>query len=171
MDNILGICTHYQENGKILPLDDNQKKIFLAAMAEMSDKALRTLGLAYRDSNEKLESNELEKNLIFVGIVGMIDPPRMEVKDSIRIAREAGITPIMITGDFPNTAFAIAHELGIADEISEAITGQEIDNMSEKDFVKNIRKYKIFARVSPEHKVRIVRALKSHGNIVSMTGD
>lgn len=113
----------------------------------------------------------MEKNLIFVGLLGMIDPPREEVKNSIQIAKNAGITPVMITGDYPNTAFAIAQDLGIANNISEAITGREIDAMSQEEFTKKVLQYKIFARVSPEHKVRIVRALRSHGNIVSMTGD
>lgn len=140
-------------------------------MQGMSDKALRTLGLAYKDAENILAPNEMEKNLIFVGLLGMIDPPRLEVRDSIVTAKNAGITPIMITGDYPNTAFAIAVDLGIAKHISEVITGKEIDDMSEEDFFKKSLQYKVFARVSPEHKVRIVRALRSHGNIVSMTGD
>lgn len=137
----------------------------------MSDKALRTLGLAFKNSNKILEPNEMEENLVFVGMVGMIDPPREEVKDSISKAKNAGITPIMITGDYSKTAFAIAKDLGIANDYSETITGAEIDELSEEEFSKKILNYKVFARVSPEHKVRIVRAFRSHGNIVSMTGD
>lgn len=101
----------------------------------------------------------------------MIDPPREEVKVAIQTAREAGITPIMITGDYKNTAFAIAKELGITDDIHTVITGSEIDTMGEIEFYNNIHHYKIFARVSPEHKIRIVKALKKAGHIVSMTGD
>ena len=170
VDNILDISTHILENGEIRELTDEKRKMYLRAMSAMSDKALRTLGLAYRvlseNFSENISATEMEKNLIFVGLLGMIDPPREEVKNSIQVAKNAGITPVMITGDYPNTAFAIAQDLNIANNISEVITGREIDAMSQK-----VLQYKIFARVSPEHKVRIVRALRSHGNIVSMTGD
>lgn len=174
VDNILEISTHILENGEIRELTDEKRKMYLSAMSAMSDKALRTLGLAYKmisDNSEKISAQEMEKNLIFVGLLGMIDPPREEVKNSIQVAKNAGITPVMITGDYPNTAFAIAQDLSIANNISEVITGREIDAMSQEDFTKKVLQYKIFARVSPEHKVRIVRALRSHGNIVSMTGD
>lgn len=113
----------------------------------------------------------MEEDLIVLGLVGMIDPPRLEVMDSIREAKEAGITPVMITGDHRNTAVAIAKELGIANSIEESITGAEIDQLSEEEFSRSIDKYRVFARVSPEHKVKIVRAFKARGNIVSMTGD
>ncbi len=171
VDNILDISTHILENGEIRPLDEHTKKIYTEAMQGMSDKALRTLGLAYKDVDSVITPEEMEKDLVFVGLLGMIDPPRTEVKASIETAKNAGITPIMITGDYPNTAFAIAVDLGIANNISEVITGKEIDEMSEEEFTKKVLQYKIFARVSPEHKVRIVRALRSYGNIVSMTGD
>lgn len=174
VDNILEISTHILENGEIHELTDEKRKMYLSAMSAMSDKALRTLGLAYKmisDNSEKTSAQEMEKNLIFVGLLGMIDPPREEVKNSIQVAKNAGITPVMITGDYPNTAFAIAQDLSIANNISEVITGREIDAMSQEEFTQKVLQYKIFARVSPEHKVRIVRALRSHGNIVSMTGD
>lgn len=171
IDNILEISTHIYKNGNIEKISENDKKEILAKMGEMSEQALRTLGLAFKNVNTKLEASEMENNLVFVGMVGMIDPPRLEVKDSIRIAKEAGITSVMITGDYAKTAFAIAKELGIASDFSEAVTGKEIDEMSEEEFNENVKKYRVFARVSPEHKVRIVRALRSHGNIVSMTGD
>ena len=137
----------------------------------MSNKALRVLGLGYKLSDRFLDANELENNLILVGIVGMIDPPREEVKDSILKAQKAGIKVVMITGDHKNTAVAIAKELNIAKSIEESITGPEIDKLDEKEFFDNIEKYSVFARVSPEHKVNIVSALKAKGNIVSMTGD
>lgn len=171
IDNILKISTHILENGKIIEITENHKEQILSEMWKMSDKALRTLGLAFKNSNKILEPNEMEENLVFVGMVGMIDPPREEVKDSISKAKNAGITPIMITGDYSKTAFAIAKDLGIANDYSETITGAEIDELSEEEFSKKILNYKVFARVSPEHKVRIVRAFRSHGNIVSMTGD
>jgi Ca2+-transporting ATPase len=113
----------------------------------------------------------MEKDLTIIGLVGMIDPPRLEVKASIREAKNAGIIPIMITGDHKNTAVAIAKELEIADSLDQSITGAEIDNFSDEDFADRINNYRVFARVSPEHKVKIVKAFKSHGNIVSMTGD
>lgn len=175
VDNILDISTHILENGEIRELTDEKRKMYLRAMSAMSDKALRTLGLAYRvlseNFSENISATEMEKNLIFVGLLGMIDPPREEVKNSIQVAKNAGITPVMITGDYPNTAFAIAQDLSIANNISEVITGREIDVMRQEEFTQKVLQYKIFARVSPEHKVRIVRALRSHGNIVSMTGD
>ena len=137
----------------------------------MSDSALRVLGAAYKITPSILEPEEMEKDLIIAGLVGMIDPPRLEVKDSIREAKNAGITPIMITGDHKNTAVAIAKELEIAEGLEQSITGVEIDAMSDEEFSNQINKYRVFARVSPEHKVKIVRAFKAHGNIVSMTGD
>jgi Ca2+-transporting ATPase len=113
----------------------------------------------------------MESGLTFIGLVGMIDPPRLEVKASIDKAKNAGITPVMITGDHKNTAVAIAKELGIAQSLEQSITGAEIDSMPEETFAENINSYRVFARVSPEHKVKIVRAFKAMGNIVSMTGD
>lgn len=171
IDNILEKSTHIFENGKEILMTPSHRKGILENMQKMSDRALRTLGLAYKKTQKILKNEEMEKNLVFVGMVGMIDPPRIEVKDSIEVAKNAGITPIMITGDYPNTAFAIAKELGIAEDFSQAITGKEIDEIDEKTFTKRILDYRVFARVSPEHKVKIVRALRSHGNIVSMTGD
>jgi Ca2+-transporting ATPase len=144
---------------------------YINAAEAMSNNALRTLGVAYRPVDSVVEASEMEKGLVLAGLVGMIDPPRLEVKESIQKAKLAGITTIMITGDHKNTAFAIASELGIAESIDQAITGQDIDSFSEKEFTKKITGYRVFARVSPEHKVNIVLALKSHGNIVSMTGD
>jgi Ca2+-transporting ATPase len=137
----------------------------------MSDLSLRTLGAAYKQVNGKIDPSEMEKNLILIGLVGMIDPPRAEVKNSILKAKKAGVKTLMITGDHKNTAFAIACQLGIAEKIEQTITGQEIDEFTDPEFSEKISKYYVFARVSPEHKVKIVRALKSQGNIVSMTGD
>ena len=137
----------------------------------MSDSALRVLALAYKDTKDPSENSNLEDNLTFVGFMGMIDPPRKEVKNSIATSKAAGIRTVMITGDHKNTAFAIGNELGIANNISEALSGSEIDSYSQEEFNKIVNTYNIFARVSPEHKVKIVKALKSHGNIVSMTGD
>jgi Ca2+-transporting ATPase len=137
----------------------------------MSSEALRVLACAYKYTDSKIQPKDMEKELIFIGFVGMIDPPRMEVKDSILEAKSAGITPIMITGDHKVTALAIAKELEIAKSIEETIEGSELDDMSDEELSKIIKKYKVFARVSPEHKVRIVKSYKKNGNIVSMTGD
>lgn len=171
IDNLLKICSHALIDGEVVPLTDDIKDDYLRVTEEMSDSALRVLGVAYKITPSILEPEEMEKDLIIAGLVGMIDPPRLEVKDSIREAKNAGITPIMITGDHKNTAVAIAKELEIAEGLEQSITGVEIDAMSDEEFSNQINKYRVFARVSPEHKVKIVRAFKAHGNIVSMTGD
>ncbi len=169
--NLLKISTHVLEKGEVIPITYTISERYLAAAAGMSNNALRTLGAAYKQVQSQVVPAEMEKNLIFLGLVGMIDPPRPEVKDSILKAKIAGITTIMITGDHKNTAFAIALELGIAENIDQAIGGADIDRLSESEFFDRIVEYRVFARVSPEHKVKIVRALQSNGNIVSMTGD
>ncbi len=172
LDSILSICNKISINGKLLDFTKEYKAKVLENSNIMSDKALRVLAFAYKDiSKENIVLDSLEKDLVFIGMVGMIDPPRLEVKDSIKLCKSAGITPVMITGDHKNTAFAIANELGIAENISQAITGHEIDKFKEEEFNEKIIDYRVFARVSPEHKVKIVKAFKSHGNIVSMTGD
>ena len=171
IDNILNICKYVKVGNEEVEINEEYKKNILDKSIEMSDKALRVLGLAYKKSDTFLESNELENDLVLVGIVGMIDPPRDEVKKSIELAHRAGIKVVMITGDHKNTAVAIAKELNIAKDISESITGPEIDKLGKEELYKNIEKYSVFARVSPEHKVSIVEALKLKGNIVSMTGD
>ncbi|EPB8148577.1 calcium-transporting P-type ATPase, PMR1-type [Clostridium perfringens] len=172
LDSIISICNKISINGKLLDFSKEYKAKVLENSNIMSDKALRVLAFAYKDiSKENIVLDSLEKDLVFIGMVGMIDPPRLEVKDSIKLCKSAGITPVMITGDHKNTAFAIANELGIAEDISQAITGHEIDKFKEEEFNEKIINYRVFARVSPEHKVKIVKAFKSHGNIVSMTGD
>ena len=171
IDNILMRSNRILVNGEILPITDEAKAKILKVAENMSDDALRVLGVAFKDVDTEIAPEEMEKDLVVVGIVGMIDPPRIEVKDSIEEAKRAGITPIMITGDHKNTAVAIAKELGIATDISQSLTGSEIDSIPDEKFAKEINNYRVFARVSPEHKVKIVRAFKKHGNIVSMTGD
>jgi len=169
--NLLKISTQVLQNGIVVRITESHKKLFLAAAEKMSDNALRTLAVAYKPVNAVIETTEMENDLIFIGLVGMIDPPRTEVKESIEKAKLAGITSIMITGDHKNTAFAIAYQLGIAETIEQAITGQEMDDFSDEEFSGKITGFRVFARVSPEHKVKIVHALQAHGNIVSMTGD
>lgn len=171
IDNLILKCKYIVEDGEVIPLTDTHKSVLSDAADTMSDKALRTLAVAYKPLDKRVEPENFEKDLVMIGVVGMIDPPREEVKDSIATAKEAGIRTIMITGDHKNTALAIAKDLGIASERSEATTGAEINNISQKELESHIGEYKVFARVSPEHKVNIVKALKSKGNIVSMTGD
>jgi Ca2+-transporting ATPase len=171
IDNLLKISTKVLIKGKVENLSEDMKKEFLKVSENMSSEALRVLACGYKYTDNKIQPKDMEKELIFIGFVGMIDPPRMEVKDSILEAKSAGITPIMITGDHKVTALAIAKELEIAKNIEETIEGSELDDMSDEELSKIIKKYKVFARVSPEHKVRIVKAYKENGNIVSMTGD
>ena len=171
VDNLLNISNRAYVDGEVVPLSDKIREDFLNQAENLSNEALRVLGAAYKFSDHVPSEDEMESDLIFLGMVGMIDPPRLEVKDSVEIARVAGIRTIMITGDHKNTAVAIAKELGIAKSIDQAITGPEIDQYSDEDFVKHINDWRVFARVSPEHKVKIVRAFKSHDNVVSMTGD
>lgn len=171
IDNLIKVSTHILENGEPVKLTDRHRERLKEAINSMSDDALRTLGAAYKNVDSKIPNEEMEKDLILIGLVGMIDPPREEAKQSIELARTAGITTIMITGDHKNTAYAIANELGIADKREQAITGQEMDREGEEQFYARVLDYRVYARVSPEHKVKIVKALKAKGNIVSMTGD
>lgn len=171
IDQLLEISTKALVNGEVVHLTAEMKQQYLAASEEMSDQALRVLAVAYKETDQPIEPSEMEQDLTVIGFVGMIDPPRIEVKDSISEAKLAGITPVMITGDHKSTAVAIAQQLGIAQSADQCMTGAEIDELSDEEFQREIQKYRIFARVSPEHKVKIVKAYKSHGNIVSMTGD
>ena len=171
IDNILKISDKILIGGEVKPLTEDMRRSIMKASEEMSNAALRVLGVAYKDTEERISPEDMESNLTVIGFVAMIDPPRIEVKDSIASAHEAGITSVMITGDHKNTAVAIAKELGIADSIEQAMTGAEIDELSDEEFAKRINQYRVFARVSPEHKVKIVKAFKAQGNIVSMTGD
>lgn len=171
VDNLIEQCNYVLQDEKEIEITEDHKKEVSKAVEEMSNKALRTLAVAYKKTSSKIEKEKFEEDLVFIGVVGMIDPPRDEVKDSIQKAKDAGVTTIMITGDHANTAFAIAKELGIADNQNQVTTGKEINNASYEDLESHISEYRVFARVSPEHKVNIVRAFKAKGNIVSMTGD
>ena len=171
IDNLLKICTHVLVKGEAVPITDAHISKYADAAESMAGKALRTLGAAYKPVDDLVDPSEMEKDLILAGLVGMIDLPRIEVKPAIEKAKKAGITTMMITGDHRKTAYAIGHELGIADSLEQAVTGQEIDGFTDEEFADRVVNYRIFARVSPEHKVRIVNALQASGNIVSMTGD
>jgi len=171
IDRLILKCKYVLEDGEIIPMTETHKKLISDAADTMSKKALRTLAVAYKPMDKQIPAEHFEKDLVMIGVVGMIDPPREEVKDAISIAKEAGITTVMITGDHKNTALAIAKELGIASDLSEATSGAAINHMTQAELESHIQEYKVFARVSPEHKVNIVKAFKSKGNIVSMTGD
>ena len=173
-DVILSRCTHYYENGEIKPLTDAKQHEIMLANKAMADKALRVLAAAKRDWSEKPSENTpdyLEHDLIFLGLTGMIDPVRPEVKAAIEECRSAGIRAVMITGDHKDTAVAIAKELGIITDASQAITGAELNDISDEELDEAVKKYGVYARVQPEHKTRIVNAWKANGAITAMTGD
>ncbi|WP_010235784.1 calcium-transporting P-type ATPase, PMR1-type [Clostridium arbusti] len=172
IDSLLKITNKINIDGHIQDLTEDIKTKIMKASNDMSDDALRVLGSAYKElDSSDIPVGDIEKDLIFIGLVGMIDPPRLEVKDSIATCKQSGIRTIMITGDHKNTAFAIAKELGIAENYDETISGTDLDKLSQDELNTKIDSLKVFARVSPEHKVNIVKAFKSKGNIVSMTGD
>lgn len=173
-DEVLKHCTHYLENGEELPMTEKVREKILAENKRMADKALRVLCAAKKEHKEKpanTEPAELENDLCYIGLSGMIDPIRPEVKAAIAECREAGIRPVMITGDHKDTAVAIAKELGIITDASQAITGAELDDISDEDFAERVKDYSVYARVQPEHKVRIVKAWRALGKITAMTGD
>ena len=173
-DVVLARCTKYYENGETKPMTESKRAEIMAANKAMADKALRVLAAAKRDWAAKPASNEpefLEQELVFIGLTGMIDPVRPEVKAAIEDCRSAGIRAVMITGDHKDTAVAIAKELGIISDASEAITGAELNNIPDDRICEEVKKYGVYARVQPEHKTRIVTAWKNNGAISAMTGD
>ena len=174
MDELLKRCNSYELNGEI-KTDISQFEYQIAKNnEEMAKNALRVLAFAYKEIDHKPTKEEMEyieSNLTYIGMVGMIDPPREEAKLAVQKCKTAGIKPVMITGDHRITAIAIAKDLGILNDESEALTGLELEKMSDDELTKNIRKYSVYARVSPEHKVRIVKAWQANGEIVAMTGD
>ena len=173
-DVVLARCAYYLENGEVKPMSQEKKAAIMAANKAMADKALRVLAAAQRVWEERPADNTpefLEQELVFLGLTGMIDPVRPEVKAAIEECRCAGIRPVMITGDHKDTAVAIAKELGIIEDASQAITGAELDAISDDDILEAVKKYGVYARVQPEHKTRIVTAWKANGCITAMTGD
>lgn len=173
-DEIVRRCVFVLQDGKSVPMTDEKRDEILAKNKEMADKALRVLALATKRLQAKpdrYESEDVEKDMCFVGLVGMIDPVRPEVKDAIVECKKAGIRPIMITGDHKDTAVAIATELGIISDASQAITGAELDLISDEDFATRVEDFSVYARVQPEHKTRIVNAWRAKGYITAMTGD
>ena len=174
-DVLIKRCSEYYENGNRQgsTLWVSKKERVIKLNEEMAAKALRVMGVAYKDLDylpSKIDES-LEQGLVFVGLIGMIDPPREGVKEAVSTCCKAGIKTVMITGDHIITAKAIAKDLGILKVGDVAITGEELDRIPEKEFEKEINKYSVFARVSPEHKVKIVKSFRKTGNIVAMTGD
>ena len=168
---ILAKCVAERRGGKIEPLTDARRSQIMQANSEMASRALRVLALAYRDHSETPGTEYDETDLIFAGLVGMIDPPREAAKEAVQKCRAAGIRPVMITGDHPETALAIARELHIAEDGGRVVTGQELNALSDDDLKVQVDQISVYARVSAEHKLRVVRAWKSRGQIVAMTGD
>ena len=175
-DQLIKRVTRIEINGEVRPITDEDKQAILAINKDLAKQALRVLMMAYKTTSEipTLESEVVESDLIFSGLVGMIDPERPEAAEAVRVAKEAGIRPIMITGDHQDTAEAIAKRLGIIDPNDtedRVITGAELNELSDEEFQKVFKQYSVYARVSPEHKVRIVKAWQNEGKVVAMTGD
>jgi P-type Ca2+ transporter type 2C len=174
VDGLLDLSTHALDGGDLRPLDARWRARIEAANAELAGDGMRVLGVAFRllgESSPVAKAEEVESRLVFVGLFGMIDPPRAEVREAVRTCRDAGIRPVMITGDHPLTAAYIARDLGIAREGEPAVTGQDLDRMTDEEFRRAAAQVSVFARVSPEHKYRIVEALQAGGHVVAMTGD
>ncbi|MFY9312307.1 MAG: cation-translocating P-type ATPase [Tepidanaerobacteraceae bacterium] len=171
-DVLLPLCTKLQQRGEVRAITKTDVGNILNANEDMGRKALRVLGFAYKKlSINELEDSDLEKDLTFVGMMGLMDPPRPEAISAVQKCLTAGIRPVMITGDHKSTAWAVARELSMLTRDSRIVTGQELDNMSESELLKQIEHIAVFARVTPRHKLRIVRSLKKKGHIVAMTGD
>ena len=173
-DVLIARCTKILKDGAVQPMTKEDRTEILKANKSMADDALRVLAAAYTtytDTKSFASKEAIEQNLIFIGLTGMIDPVRPEVKHAISTCKSAGITPIMITGDHLDTAVAIARELDILQDSSQAITGYDLHKMTDEEFMKNVQKYRVYARVQPEHKTRIVKAWKTLGKVVAMTGD
>jgi Ca2+-transporting ATPase len=172
-ETVLQLCEYFYQNEEEVKLTEALRKGFLKKSDEMAGQALRILGIAYKTMSHNpavLDKDSAEKKLVFVGLVGMIDPPRNEAKDAVRLCEQGGIRVVMITGDHKLTAVTIARELGIMNN-GTGLTGEELDRISDEELHNLIENVTVYARVTPEHKLRIVKALKSKGNIVAMTGD
>ena len=170
-ERLINKCSHIYEDGVIKPLTHQKKNQILDSVENMSNRALRCIGGAYKENNITRDEKTLESNLIFLGIAGIIDPPRPEVKEAVKKCRLAGIRPVMITGDHKNTAYAIGKDLNIVASKDQVITGEELEKITDEELKEKVKNIRIFARVTPKHKLRIVRAFKQTGNIVAMTGD
>lgn len=168
---VLGKCAAIRSGGQVLPLSDAHRAAIQTAGGEMAGRALRVIGLAYRDDADPAEGDAVERDLVFAGLAGMIDPPREEAREAVGRCKEAGIRPVMITGDHPDTALAIARELGIAGPDDRVVTGKRLEETTDADLRTLAAGTAVYARVTAEHKLRIVKALKADGQVVAMTGD
>jgi Ca2+-transporting ATPase len=171
---IMDKCDRILHDGSVTALTNEQKKIIQSHVNLLADNALRVLGFAYKDTDQASEyrNEDVEANLVYIGLMGLMDPPREEVTRAIQQSKNSGIRPVMITGDHRSTAVAVAREVGIlSGEESEVITGSDLSNMTDSELLNRVDKVSVYARVSPEHKVRIAQALRARGNIVAMTGD
>jgi len=173
-DVVLELCTRIRENGSEEPLTPERRRAVLDANQGMAKRALRLLGVAYRNFPKQPEAADVEaveKDLVFVGMLGMIDPPRPEVAAAIKTARKAGLRTVMVTGDYPDTAQAIGEQIDLLGEGQEVLAGAALDKMTEAEIAARSDRVGVYARVSPQHKVKIVEALRSRGHVVAMTGD
>jgi Ca2+-transporting ATPase len=168
---ILAKCTHEQRDGQVVALTNQRREEILQTNREMASRALRVLGLAYRPNVSTTQRLDDEEDLVFAGLAGMIDPPREEAKVAIATCRQAGIRPVMITGDHPVTALAVARDLGLARNDQVAVSGQDLDRLSDDELATQVENIAVYARASAEHKLRIIRAWRSRGQVVAMTGD
>ena len=170
-EQVLAVSSNYLQDSGVMPILDEQRKTILEHNSQLASMALRVLAVAFRPVSDELSDWQSESNLTFVGLIGMLDPPRREAKEAVQRCRDAGIRPVMITGDHPETAIAIATEVGIAESGSKVMIGSMIESRTEQDLALHIQDYSVFARVTAEHKLRVVNALKSQGQVVAMTGD
>lgn len=174
LDEVLDVCTHILLDGKVRTITLQDRDVIAGDNRRMAQGALRVLAVAYKDIKTlpgTIDASNVEKDLVFIGLLGMIDPARPEVVEAVKKCRNAGIRPVMITGDHKVTAMAIAGEIGISLEGDKAVTGAELEKIPDEELYRDVRDYSVYARVAPEHKVRIVQAWRSHGEIVAMTGD
>ncbi|RQD77807.1 MAG: cation-translocating P-type ATPase, partial [Candidatus Syntrophonatronum acetioxidans] len=172
-DVVLELSTHYFLNGRIVPLTETLKKEIMKNNSLMASQALRNIGVAFKalPPGTKLKEDMVERGLVFAGILGMMDPPRPEVLPAIIKCQEAGIKPVMITGDHQETAVAVAKTIGLMPSRGEVITGSQLDKFTDQQLEARVEKINVYARVSPEHKLRVVKAFKKRGHVVAMTGD
>ena len=169
-ERVINKCNYILENGRVKPMTMAKKKQICSYIDIMSNKALRCIAAAYKKEDIK-KSEDVENNLIFIGVAGSMDPPRPEVKEAVMKCKLAGIKPVMITGDHKNTALAIAKSINICNSDDQGLSGEELEKISDDDLEEAVKKVRVFARVSPNHKLRIVKAFKKNNNIVAMTGD
>ncbi|MCS7139064.1 MAG: HAD family hydrolase, partial [Crenarchaeota archaeon] len=173
-ERVLEKCTHIYEQNGIKELTEEERKKILNVNNEMAGSALRVLGMAFKMTTEdekNLKEEAIERNMVFLGLIGMMDPPREEAIKAVETCKQVGIKPIMITGDHMLTAISVAKELGIYKEGDSVLTGEEIEKIPDEEFERMVERITVYARVSPEHKLKIVRAWKKKGHIVAMTGD